>query len=135
MSEEKEAIEEVKKIINYIEDNYTCNCDREDKKYFEIVLNLIDKLQKQLDQLKDVDRQICNEELITKDKYQEILKENAELTNELSKIQCDNRQMEEDSISKDTIRTKIKELENTYSEHSEFRIGKTIEILNELLGE
>ena len=52
--EEKEAIEEVKKIINYIEDNYTCNCDREDKEYMEKVLNYIDKLQKKEEQSQDI---------------------------------------------------------------------------------
>ena len=31
------------------------------------------------------------------------------------------------------IREKIKELEDNYSEHSEVRIGKCIELLNELL--
>ena len=41
----------------------------------------------------------------------------------------------DNSISKDIIRDKIKELKNSYSEHSEFRIGKIINILEELLGE
>ena len=36
------------------------------------------RLQEELDKLKEVDRQICCEELITKDKYQDILKENKE---------------------------------------------------------
>ena len=40
----------------------------------------------EIDQLKEVDRQICNEELITKDKYQSILEENAELKNDNLKL-------------------------------------------------
>lgn len=38
-------------------------------------------------------------------------------------------------VHKDKIKAKIKELEDNYSEHSEVRIGKCIEILQELLEE
>ena len=40
----------------------------------------------EIDQLKEVDRQICNEELITKDKYQSILEENAKQQKEIEDI-------------------------------------------------
>ena len=62
-----------------------------DNNYFSIILNLIDKLQKQLDQLKEVDKQICNEELISE--------------------KC----VREYYISKDRIRNKIKELDDSCS--------------------
>ena len=73
MSEEVENFKywldtNTEKGVSHIPD-YICNN----------VLNYIDKLQKELENLKEVDRQICCEELITKDKYQDILKENAEL--------------------------------------------------------
>lgn len=67
----------------------------------------IDKLQKQLDQLKEVDKQICNEELITKDKYQEILKENEELKNKLNSFYGKSATK---FISKNIIRKRIDEL-------------------------
>lgn len=38
-------------------------------------------------------------------------------------------------ISKDKIKEKIKYIEENYSEHSEFSIGKSIEFLQELLEE
>ena len=70
------------------------------------------ELQKQLDKLKEVDRQICCEELITKDKYQDILKENEELKVEIKKqykqyIKDHTEVIEnlkKDSISKNKIR-------------------------------
>lgn len=98
--EEKEAIKNAEKfvysilngigandckiLLNYIDKLQKENEDmrKELKVTSQMNSNLIVKLEKELENLKEVDRQICNEELITKDKYQDILKENAELCEE-----------------------------------------------------
>lgn len=129
--EEKQAIEEIKIIINYIEDNYTCNCDREDKEYFEMVLNLIDKLQKQLEQLKEVDRQICCEELITKDKYQDILKENEELKDSREVL---SKEILSDKATIVLFKEKIEKLQKENEELKEQR-DNAIKLRNELIEE
>jgi hypothetical protein len=168
--EEKEAIEIVKEITFVRGIRKDVEGEEKDLCALEILLNYIDKLQKQLDQLKEVDRQICCEELITKDKYQDILKENEELSksnfhfleinqklieekpiikelaekelNLLEKID----KLQRDSISKDIIRNKIKELEEKIElikqRKDNIKNGMAIivceyvvEVLEELLGE
>ena len=56
---------------------------------------------------------------------------------EIVKIKKDYSDMllQENVISKDKIKEKIKYIEDNYSEHSEVRIGKCIEFLDELLEE
>ena len=123
--EEKEAIEEVKKIINYIEDNYTCNCDREDKEYMEKVLNYIDKLQKENKKYIDIfnsTEKIMNGQERTKDK---LLKENIELKKEnedmreelqmyvdtpISKLKEENKKLKRENEALEIIHETYKEV-------------------------
>jgi chromosome segregation ATPase len=51
--EEKEAIEEVKRIIEEIEEIYHYDCDREDEKYLKIVLNYINEYEKRITFLRE----------------------------------------------------------------------------------
>ena len=50
-------------------------------------------------------------------------------------VAVDNIEKKRDKHWQDKIREKIKEIEDNYSEHSELRIGKCIEFLNEILEE
>ena len=130
----------LKENVELQKDNY--KLDRENQHFFD----RIQDLQKQLDQLKEVDRQICNEELITKDKYQNILKENAELKEQRDNaIKLRNELIEEQKItciSKNKIRDKIKELTGEIHRTKKGRIIlkdikrlAKIEVLKELLVE
>lgn len=51
--EEKEAIEELKETIKYINKNGSMYCDNEDKDNMRILLNLIEKQQKEIEELGD----------------------------------------------------------------------------------
>lgn len=68
--EEKKAIERLKNIAIYIGDNYTFSQQgiRNLRENLRIVLPVIEKQSKELEQLKDIQQQICNEELI-EEKY------------------------------------------------------------------
>ena len=50
---EKEAREEVKRIIEEIEEIYHYDCNREDEEYLKIVLNYIDKYEKRITFLRE----------------------------------------------------------------------------------
>ena len=144
--EEKEAIEHLK-----VEREYAWDGD-----IIEIALNYIDKLQKENKKYIDIfnsTEKIMNRQERTKDKLLkenvELQKENEELTNELSKIQCDNRQLElelekankqldldyvdNNFISKDKIREVLKDIYFYYGQNNDMLLVDKIR--EELLGE
>ena len=111
--------EEEQKAIKIVEDiafvrgiRQDVEGELEDLGAIEDVLRLIDKLQKQLDKLKEVDRQICCEELITKDKYQDILKENKELSeSNFHFLEINQKLIEEKPIIKELTKKELNLLE------------------------
>ena len=106
--------------------------------YAPSILNLIEKQQKELKKL-NIDIEARKEEkcLLIEDmnKYYDICIQQQKEIEELKKENFDTVYIQAIENYKDKIREKIKEIENNYSEHSEFRIGKCIEFLNELLEE
>lgn len=66
--EEKEAIETTKIIIEYAGDSYIPKQNREKLK---ILLNLIEKQRKEIEELKDIQQKICNEELLEQEYVKE----------------------------------------------------------------
>lgn len=141
-NEEKKAIKNVEKFVYSILNGIGANdC--------KILLNYIEKLEKENEELKDIKQQICNEELINISEYFKLKKENEELKEdrEKYKIRLTDEQYNKvinsciEDINKqwqDKIRTKIKELEkeqkNCFTEKDKKRLAK-IEVLNELLGD
>lgn len=107
--EEREAIEVLKGLLKYkYKDIYVLECD-----FYavETVLNLIEKQQKEIEQYKELDKKICNEELLNKN------------------------YVLENYISKNILKAKIKELEekDKYSNNNVYGYG--IYFLKELLGD
>lgn len=75
--EEKKAIYKIQRLVEYFEDwNMKYTVVPEDKKYFDSLLNLIDKQQKEIEELKDRDYisdlenqiELASDELKKKDK-------------------------------------------------------------------
>jgi chromosome segregation ATPase len=141
--EEKETIELLKKTIK--NSNY---CDSIGTGQIEILLNYIDKLQKENEYLKEREEHLDRrrdkleekiEELEENDlSYQKELgkawKENAELKEEIDNLIKENHKhidyiADMKKKHEDKIRTKIKELEGAIS------FDLTIEVLKELLGD
>lgn len=92
--------------------------EKEDKDSIGIIIKFIEKQQKEIEDLKDVQQQICNEELLT----QEYVQNNY--------------------IRKDKIREKMKHYQELYKEDNspnDFLIGQNLlsklSALQELLGE
>ena len=104
--EEKKAIEYLIKEYEIQANEYKVELlpitfDKETYLTLKTTLNYIDKLQEENKKYIDIfnsTEKIMNRQERTKDKLLkenvELQKENEELTNELSKIQCDNRQLE-----------------------------------------
>lgn len=126
--EEKEAIENIDLLVhclNYGEQKMTIASERQKEiaQELQMLLNLLDKKQKEIEDLNEIKQQICNEELITQDYVQD------------------------NFIAKGKIREKIKELENEtiplkedYKKYHFFsnqleRLNNQIKILEELLKE
>ncbi len=65
--EEKKAIEYWKRDIEF----YHLNTQLASEHYAQIILNLIEKQQKEIEALNEIKQQICNEELITQDYVQD----------------------------------------------------------------
>lgn len=63
--EEKKAIEFFKKRQDFMKSEPKCITTLEES--IDILLNLIEKQQKEIEELKDIQQKICNEELFEKD--------------------------------------------------------------------
>lgn len=145
----KEEIDKIRKKYKITKDNFidekyaSIRFDISFFKDFEILLNYIDELQKDLENLKEVEREICCEELITKDKYQDILKENADLKMQLEIEKIDNKYNKEETGEEMIPRYKIREYITRLEQSENLGISDiyesmkdfAIEVLEELLGE
>lgn len=118
--EEKEAIDDLKLAIEQEKEELPYS--KESLKNKQAILNYIDKLQKELEEYKNLCLMFSNE----RDK---IIKEEMEL-------QKENEELKENSISKDIIRDKIKELGSIKGDLATYiAVIEKMKILNELLGE
>lgn len=121
--EEKQAIEECEELIKkkYYGDMYFY-----ERRSIQIVLNLLQKQQKETEKYKRIAKMN--------------LKDGEEFKNEMCEHRCILKsELEENYISKELIREKIKEIEDSLKEdcialHEFQRLAK-IDVLKELLGE
>ena len=118
--EEQEAIEEVKSYIEWVKDRGTGT-----DKSIEIILNLIDRLQKELEQEKE-----NNEKQFKIDTAEEVLKWKGKYHLLSRKI---------NGVLEDKIKDKIKELEEEtkeiFDKYGDMVENKAIQVLKELLKE
>ena len=126
--EEKKAIEYLKNRLEILHNNTQWATENSIK----VILNLIDKQQKEIEELKE-----NYDELFKKYEMKKVLfvRKDHNTKELLSELYIRKDTLNDDYISKDKIKEKIKELEENYSEFSEYPIGKSIEILRELLEE
>lgn len=134
-TEEKKAIEDLRKTVNYYSERFEENgeitavlIDNFDVRNLFVLLNLVEKQQKEIDRLENKDNEymkIQNNNLQWQEKY---------------------RELNEKSLSKEAIREKIEELQEELKSHEEMELGilrhdlifatkERIRALKELLGE
>ena len=143
---EKEIIEDLKECENcHYKDKENCLCEV-NYVYKRIILGIIEKQQKEIERLQNKDKEymkIQNNNLEWQEKYKE-LKKKIENSKQFQVYISGMRSGKEllnkyinDSIPKNKIREKIKEIEeNGYWDFLEKRdYEKTIKILKELLGD
>ncbi len=143
---EKEIIEDLKECENcHYKDKENCLCEV-NYVYKRIILGIIEKQQKEIERLQNKDKEymkIQNNNLEWQEKYNE-LKKKIENSKQFQVYISGMRSGKEllnkyinDSIPKNKIREKIKEIEeNGYWDFLEKRdYEKTIKILKELLGD
>lgn len=154
-TEEKKAIEDLRKTVNYYSERFEENgeitavlIDNFDVRNLFVLLNLVEKQQKEIDRLENKDNEymkIQNNNLQWQEKYNE-LKKKIENSKQFQVYISGMRSGKEllnkyinDSISKNKIREKIKEIEDSLKEdcialHEFQRLAK-IDVLKELLGD
>ena len=107
------------------------------KKDLVVAINLIEKQQKELKDLKDIQQQICNEELFEKEYVDKLKKEIEELKEELDDMI---NNVHKYFVAKDKIKAKIEEIDKSYEDsknedgESEYYYPNyTVEVLQSLL--
>ena len=136
--EEKKAIETMQTIIEFGGDNFLC---KEHRKQLQIILNLIEKQQKEISLLKDQLEYVKSEYEETIEQQQkeieELKEKNGVLQNELNKkIEALDKAMNNpDYISKNKIKAKIENLEKQDKESKLSHNYLVIPVLQELLKE
>jgi hypothetical protein len=113
--EEKKALEKIDYIQDFIIENGQYNADVNDMQYFSTVLNLIEKQQKEIEELK-----VNNKKL--QDKAKELIYEKQQLTSALL-----------DSTPNDKIKAKIDYLLKHYDSENFINFEMFIKILQSLL--
>ena len=134
--EEKKAVEFIRDLITWDVRQYLCP-NKEECKNLEILLNLIKKKKKEIDLCEETEIALNNRIMDLEEINKEHQKLNGELRDEIKRQgntrEIEEKYIEENFISKDKIRGKIKELDEKW--HVLYRDSEVKDILKELLEE